>query len=37
MVTVINGEGLLLGRMASLVAQRALRGEKIAIVNAEKR
>jgi large subunit ribosomal protein L13 len=36
MVTVINGEGLLLGRMASLVAKRALNGEIIAVVNAEK-
>ncbi|MCK8519211.1 50S ribosomal protein L13 [Methanoculleus sp. 7T] len=36
MVTVIDAEGLLLGRMASVVAQRALAGEEIAIVNAEK-
>jgi len=36
MVTVVNGEDLLLGRMASLVAKRALDGEAIAIVNAEK-
>ena len=36
MVTVIDGDGLLLGRMASLVAKRALSGEEIAIVNAEK-
>jgi large subunit ribosomal protein L13 len=35
MTTVINGKNLLLGRMASLVAQRALRGENIAIVNVE--
>jgi len=35
MSTVINGEGLLLGRMASIVAKRALNGEDIAIVNAE--
>ncbi len=35
MVTVINGEGLLLGRMSSIVAKRALAGEEIAIVNAE--
>ena len=35
MTTVINGEGLLLGRMASIVAKRALNGEDIAIVNAE--
>lgn len=36
MVTVIDGEGLLLGRMASMVARRAMKGEEIAIVNAEK-
>ncbi|HUT39291.1 MAG TPA: 50S ribosomal protein L13 [Methanoregula sp.] len=36
MVTVINGDGLLLGRLASIIAQRALSGEEIAIVNAEK-
>lgn len=36
MTTIINGEGLLLGRMASIVAKRALNGETIAIVNAEK-
>ena len=36
MVTVINGDGLLLGRLASLVAQRGLAGEQIAIVNVEK-
>jgi large subunit ribosomal protein L13 len=36
MVTIINGDGLLLGRLASLTAQRALNGETIAIVNAEK-
>jgi large subunit ribosomal protein L13 len=36
MVTVINGDGLLLGRLASIIAQRALAGEEIAIVNAEK-
>src|SRR5512137_2737754 len=36
MVTVINGDGLLLGRMASAVAKRALSGEEIAIINAEK-
>ncbi len=35
MVTIINGQDLLLGRLASLVAQRTLRGESIAIVNAE--
>jgi large subunit ribosomal protein L13 len=36
MVTVIDGDGLLLGRLASITAQRALAGEEIAIVNAEK-
>jgi large subunit ribosomal protein L13 len=36
MVTIINGDGLLLGRLASIVAQRALAGEEIAILNAEK-
>jgi large subunit ribosomal protein L13 len=36
MVTVIYGDGLLLGRMASMVARRAMGGEEIAIVNAEK-
>jgi large subunit ribosomal protein L13 len=36
MVTVIDADGLLLGRMASLVAKRALSGEEVAIVNAEK-
>jgi large subunit ribosomal protein L13 len=36
MVTVINAEGLVLGRMASVVARRSMHGEEIAIVNAEK-
>jgi large subunit ribosomal protein L13 len=36
MATIINGDGMLLGRLASIVAQRALAGEEIAIVNAEK-
>lgn len=36
MVTIINGDGMLLGRLASVVAQRALAGEEIAVVNAEK-
>lgn len=35
MVTVIDADGLLLGRMASLIARRLLDGEEIAIVNAE--
>lgn len=34
--TIINAEGLILGRMASIVAKRLLRGETITIVNAEK-
>ena len=34
--TVINGEGHILGRLASVVAKRLLNGEKIVIVNAEK-
>jgi large subunit ribosomal protein L13 len=35
-VTLINAEGLILGRMASKVAKRLLNGEKVIIVNAEK-
>jgi large subunit ribosomal protein L13 len=34
--TVIDGDGLVLGRMASIVAKRLLAGETIDIVNAEK-
>jgi large subunit ribosomal protein L13 len=34
--TIIDGEGLILGRMASVVAKRLLNGESIFIVNAEK-
>lgn len=34
--TVIDGEGLILGRMASIIAKRLLAGESIDIVNAEK-
>ncbi|MEM3551665.1 MAG: 50S ribosomal protein L13 [Candidatus Bathyarchaeia archaeon] len=34
--TVINAEGLILGRMASIIAKRLLNGEKIVVVNAEK-
>ncbi|MCW4050227.1 MAG: 50S ribosomal protein L13 [Candidatus Bathyarchaeota archaeon] len=34
-MTVIDGDGLILGRMASIVAKRLLAGEKIEIVNAE--
>lgn len=33
---IINGENLILGRLASVVAKKALLGEKIDIVNAEK-
>ncbi len=33
---VVNGEGLILGRMCSQVAKRLLNGEQIIIVNAEK-
>jgi large subunit ribosomal protein L13 len=34
--TIINAEGLIIGRMASIVAKRILNGEEITIVNAEK-
>lgn len=34
--TVIDASGLILGRMASMVAKRLLQGEPIIIVNAEK-
>ncbi|RLI36579.1 hypothetical protein DRO60_05575, partial [Candidatus Bathyarchaeota archaeon] len=34
--TVIDATGLVLGRMASIVAKRLLMGERIAIINAEK-
>lgn len=36
METVIDAQDLILGRLASIVAHRALAGETIAIVNAEK-
>ncbi len=36
MVTIINAENLILGRLASVVARRALEGEEIALVNVEK-
>jgi len=36
MVTIINAEDLILGRLASMVAKRALEGEEIALVNVEK-
>jgi large subunit ribosomal protein L13 len=35
-VAVVNGEGLILGRMCSKVAKRLLNGEQIIVVNAEK-
>ena len=35
-VTIINAEGLILGRMASIIAKRLLNGETIIVVNAEK-
>jgi large subunit ribosomal protein L13 len=34
--TVVDATGLVLGRAASLIAQRLLAGERIAVVNAEK-
>ncbi|MEM1539490.1 MAG: 50S ribosomal protein L13 [Candidatus Bathyarchaeia archaeon] len=34
--TVIDATGLILGRLASIIAKRLLKGEKIAVVNAEK-
>ena len=34
--TVVNGEGLILGRMCSKIAKRLLNGEEIMVVNAEK-
>lgn len=36
MVAVINADGLILGRLASHVAQRLRKGEEIVIVNAER-
>ncbi|HEX17198.1 MAG: 50S ribosomal protein L13 [Thermoplasmata archaeon] len=36
MVKVIDADGAVLGRMASIVAKRLLKGEEIAIVNSEK-
>jgi large subunit ribosomal protein L13 len=35
-MTVINADGLIMGRLASSVAKRLLAGETISIVNAEK-
>jgi len=34
--TMINADGLIIGRMASIVAKRLLNGEEIVIVNSEK-
>ncbi|NIU39901.1 50S ribosomal protein L13, partial [Candidatus Bathyarchaeota archaeon] len=34
--TVVDASGLILGRMASMVAKRLLNGENIVIVNAER-
>jgi large subunit ribosomal protein L13 len=34
--TMINADGLILGRMASMIAKRLLNGEEVTIVNAEK-
>ena len=34
--TIIDAEGLIVGRMATYVAKRLLKGEIITIVNAEK-
>ncbi len=36
MVTVLDADGLVLGRLASIAAKRSLAGEEIAIVNAER-
>jgi len=36
MVTIIDAEGAILGRMCTRVAKRLLNGEQIAIVNSEK-
>jgi len=35
-VVVVDGDGMILGRLASLVAKRLLNGERIVVVNAEK-
>ncbi len=34
--TIIDAKGLILGRMASLIAKRLLQGESITVLNAEK-
>jgi large subunit ribosomal protein L13 len=35
-VTIVNADGLTLGRMASVIAKKLLNGEKVIVVNAEK-
>ncbi|TRO42813.1 50S ribosomal protein L13 [Candidatus Bathyarchaeota archaeon] len=35
-VTLVNAEGLILGRMSSIVAKKLLNGEEVIIINAEK-
>lgn len=35
-VTIINADGLIVGRIASIVAKKLLNGEKVIVVNAEK-
>ncbi|MCX8153928.1 MAG: 50S ribosomal protein L13 [Candidatus Bathyarchaeota archaeon] len=35
-VIIVNAEGLIVGRMASIVAKKLLSGDKVIIVNAEK-
>jgi large subunit ribosomal protein L13 len=35
-VTLVNAEGLILGRMSSKVAKKLLNGEEVVIINAEK-
>ncbi len=35
-MTVINADGMILGRLASILAKRLLAGEEIHIINAEK-
>jgi large subunit ribosomal protein L13 len=35
-LTIVNADGLIVGRMATYVAKRLLKGEEIIIVNAEK-
>lgn len=33
---IVDGEGVVLGRMASRIAQELLKGEKVVVINAEK-